>query len=83
MRYTADENGYQETREVQPNFVTIRAKGDRPAPTPAPIAPAPVRPLRPRPTQAPASNEDLIASIIAKLTPFIKDTVSNSLGKRA
>lgn len=91
VKYTAGPDGYAETREVQPNFVTIRAKGDKPAVAPAsPVAVVPAARPRPVPvapvvTEAPAaqSNEDLIAQIIAQLTPFIKSTVSSSLGSSA
>ena len=79
VKYTAGEDGYQETRTVEPNFVAIR---NAPIiPTPEPVRPKPV-PARPKPAPAPKpeSNEDLIAKIIAQLTPFIKSTVSNSLG---
>ena len=71
VRYTAnDVDGYTETRDVQENFVEIRAKPvvtqiveARPAPPPPP----------------PASNTDLVARIIAQLTPFIRETVSTTL----
>ena len=80
VRYTADDNGYSETREVQNNFLTIRAKPKkevvavqpRPAPRPAP-----------RPVAAQTGDANLVASIIATLTPFIKQTVSTSLGARS
>merc|ERR1712038_946578 len=76
VKYTAGPDGYQETRSVEANFVAIRNAPvvvDKPVVKPKP-APA-------RPTPAPATNnEDLIAKIIAQLTPFIKSTVSNSLG---
>lgn len=87
VKYTAGADGYQETREVQPNFVSIRAKVDKPAVVPAPVAvkPAPRPVVKPvvKVEPAPQSNEDLIAQIIAQLTPFIKSTVSNSLGSSA
>jgi hypothetical protein len=80
VKYTAGPDGYQETREVQENFLAIRAKGPRPV-TPAPVAvkpaPKPVVPAEPQ------SNEDLIAQIIAQLTPHIKNTVANSLSSSA
>jgi hypothetical protein len=91
VKYTAGPDGYAETREAQSNTITIRAKGDKPAVAPA-GAIAVVPAARPRPvpvapvvTEAPAaqSNEDLIAQIIAQLTPFIKSTVSSSLGSSA
>merc|ERR1711894_589966 len=74
VKYTADENGYQETRPSEPNFVAIR---NAPLPEPNPVAPAP-KPARP--AAKPQTNDDLIAKIISQLTPFIKTTVSNSLG---
>merc|ERR1712018_641576 len=78
VKYTADDNGYQETREVQQGFVSIRAKPvvevkkavvvPKPAPRPAP---APKR-----------TDSDLVARIISQLTPFIKTTVADSLGSQ-
>merc|ERR1719242_1125913 len=46
-----------------------------------PVRPAPARPVRPKPTPVVKedNSEDLIAKIIAQLTPFIKNTVSTSL----
>lgn len=76
MKYTADDDGYRETREVQEGFVSIRAKPKKEvkvaAPAPRPT-PAPRRP-------APETDSNLVARIIAQLTPFIKETVTNSLG---
>jgi len=68
VKYTADDtNGYTETREVQENFLTVRSK-----PAPAP-----------KPTQPPRRNDsDLVAKIISQLTPYIKQTVSDSLSAR-
>ena len=70
VTYTADENGYNETREVQEKFVEISEKPKRTT-TPKPTQP----PRRP----APSNDSDLVAKIIAQLTPFIKQTVSDSL----
>ena len=74
VEYIADENGYSETRKSQKNFVAIRAKPKKeiaivvaPRPTPQPRRPPP------------QSDSDLVAKIIAQLTPFIKETVNNSL----
>lgn len=77
VKYTADENGYSETRESQENFVTIRAKPKKEiaivdAPRPAPSV------LEQR-TPAPQTDSNLVANIIAQLIPFIKESVSNSL----
>merc|ERR1712001_273856 len=71
VKYTADENGYQETRSVEPNFIAIRN---------APIVekPKPVA-VRPKPAPKPSTNDDLIAKIIAQLPPHIKNTVTSSL----
>merc|ERR1712223_964984 len=81
---TADENGYQEVREIQSGFVEIRPQPARVEPVQpvAPVTPAPAP--RPRPTPAPTpapapNDDDLVAQIIAQLTPFIRDTVSSSL----
>jgi len=77
VTYTADDNGYQETRTSQPNFVSIRN---------APVVVEEPKPIAPKPAPAPApqkkdtTNDDLIARIISQLTPFIKSTVNNSLG---
>jgi len=70
VKYTADDtNGYTETREVQENFIQVRSK---PAPKPAPRpAPPPKR-----------DDSDLVAKIISQLTPYIKQTVSDSLSAR-
>ena len=86
--YTAGVDGYQEERTVQEGFIEVRA---RPAPTAAPKpvtrAPAPAPTPAPRPVRpaAPVQNndDDLVARIIAQLTPFIRDTVSNSLSSQA
>merc|ERR1711997_1146931 len=75
VTYTADDNGYQETRTSEPNFVAIRNAPIVPAPKP--VAAKPVR--KPAPAPKPQTNDDLIAKIISQLTPFIKTTVSNSL----
>jgi len=64
VTYTAGVDGYQETRSAQPNFVTIRAR--------------PV--VRPVVQEASSSDSDLVGNIINQLTPFIKGSVSSSLG---
>merc|ERR1711981_1320334 len=82
VKYTAGPDGYQETRTSEPNFVAIRNAPVIEKPEVVPPKPAPVRPkpfVKPAPAKE-ESNEDLIAKIIAQLTPFIKSTVSNSLG---
>merc|ERR1712226_673656 len=72
VKYTAnDVDGYNETREVQENFVTIKAP---------PVAPAPAYRPAPRPAPRPAAgNSDLVARIIAQLSPYIKTTVDEAL----
>ena len=78
VKYTADENGYRESREVQAGFITIRAK-----PVKAKKEVVVVTPPRPAPPPPKRNNDaDLIAKIIAQLTPFIKSSVSDSLGAR-
>ena len=63
--YQAGPDGYTEERSVQDGFVQIRARPRNPEPAPAP---------------PPQNNDsDLVARIIAQLTPFIRETVSNSL----
>jgi len=81
VKYRADENGYSETRTSEANFVAIRN-----APVvveePKPVVKVVAKP-KPAPrttTPKPQTNDDLIARIISQLTPFIKTTVSNSLG---
>jgi len=81
VKYTAnDADGYSETREIQENFVQIKSLpvaktvetnsvALRPAPRPAPPAPA-------------AGNSDLVARIISQLTPYIKTTVTETLSSR-
>ena len=80
VKYTAGVDGYQETRTSEPNFVAIR---NAPVVKIEPVEVVKPKPAPARPKPAPQkqeSNEDLIAKIIAQLTPFIKSTVSNSLG---
>ena len=87
VEYIANENGYQETRTVQDNFITLNADRNgytqpeiiQTTPKPRPVTPRPTRAPTPAPTTAPPSDDDLVAKIIAQLTPFIRDTVSNSL----
>ena len=75
MSYTAGPDGYVETRNVQPGFVTIRQQS-----TSSAVAPAPVAPVRPAVVPVAAPNDsDLVAKIISQLTPFIQQTVSSSL----
>ena len=71
VKYTAGIDGYNEVREVQEDFVTISDKSNRVKPEPKPA---------PRPPK-PESDDDLVARIIAQLTPHIKKTVSESLGQ--
>jgi len=87
VKYTAGPDGYQETRTSEANFIAIRAQPVREVVEPAPVVkPAPVQVFVPKPKPAPVvvkeeeNSEDLIAKIIAQLTPFIKNTVSSSLG---
>lgn len=80
VKYTAGPDGYQETRTSEANFVAIRAAPVKIEPVEVvKPKPAPAKP-KPAPPKKEESNEDLIAKIIAQLTPFIKSTVSNSLG---
>lgn len=81
VKYIADDNGYQETREVQANFVSIRAKPKKDFVAVTPVAVKP-QPLPVRPAPKPQSDTNLVAKIIAQLTPFIKQTVTDSLGSR-
>merc|ERR1712038_1206024 len=88
--YTAGVMGYTETRTAQPNFVEIRARPIvrtevKPAPAPAPVqkvvqqvAPVVQKVVE---QQVETQNDgDLVARIIAQLTPFIRSTVTSSLG---
>ena len=81
VRYKADENGYTETRESQANFLTTYSGSG--AFEAAPAAPKPVQPRpvysKPVVQAARPPQNDLIAQIIAQLTPFIRSTVSDSL----
>ena len=74
VKYTAGPDGYEETRTVEPNFID---NGVLPV-TPAPVKVAPT----PKPQPVKNTNDDLIAKIISQLTPFIKNTVSNSIAGR-
>merc|ERR1712001_731119 len=65
-----------EERTSEANFIAIRNAPIVPAPKPVAPKPKPAR----RPAPKPETNDDLIAKIISQLTPFIKTTVSNSLG---
>lgn len=88
VTYTAGADGYLESRKVQDNFVTIR---ERPAAATAVAAPASglintvVEQVRPAvqtvvsQASSGGNDADLVARIIAQLTPFIRDTVSSSL----
>ena len=79
VSYTAGPDGYVETRNVQPGFVTIRQQSKSSA-----VAPAPVAPVRPAVVPVAAPNDsDLVAKIISQLTPFIQQTVSSSLSSSA
>lgn len=80
VKYTADDNGYTETREVQENFVSIRVKPRKEVKVIVP-APRPAPPPR-RPAPPPKTDSNLVANIIAQLSPFIKQTVNDSLGAR-
>ena len=87
VTYVADDDGYRETRNVQESFITIRAKPKKEVTIPVIAAPRPAPRPRPAPQPQPAprpTNNDanLVANIIAQLTPFIKQTVSDSLGAR-
>merc|ERR1711973_727297 len=64
-----DVDGYTEIREVQENFITIRAK---PVVKKEVVSTAVVEAKS-------SSTSDLVATIIAQLTPFIKETVATSL----
>merc|ERR1711963_204801 len=84
VTYTADKDGYREERNVQDGFVQIRSRPVQrvqPVPTPAPTR----RPVQTTPPPPPPRNNDsdLVARIIAQLTPFIRETVSNSLNTPA
>jgi len=79
VTYTADQDGYRETRESQANFLNVRTIPVE-VEEPKPVKKV-VKVAKPAPKPAPKNeNDDLIARIISQLTPFIKDTVSNSLG---
>lgn len=84
VKYTAGPDGYLETRNVQEGFVVIRQKSNS-APALA-VTQTQVRPIAvPQQTTtltsstATTGDSDLVAKIISQLTPFIQDTVSNSL----
>merc|ERR1712110_182912 len=81
VKYTTnDVDGYSETRDVQEGFVQMRYSAGAVAPKPVAQRPAP-RPVQPAPR--PAGNNDLVAKIIAQLTPYIKTTVTDSLSARS
>ena len=76
--YTAGVDGYQETRTVEPSFVQIRAKpvSARVEQVVEKVVPA----VQTIVEKTAGSDTDLVAKIISQLTPFIKDTVTTSLG---
>ena len=83
--YRADNDGYREERNVQDGFVQIRSrpvKRVQPVPAPAPTR-RPVIQTTPPPPPPRNNDSDLVARIIAQLTPFIRETVSNSLNTPA
>ena len=91
VTYIADSNGYREERKSEANFLQIRGQ---PARAPAPVRRAPVPKPAPKPAPKPvvrkvvkakpaSDDSDLVARIIAQLTPFIRNTVSTSLGSSA
>ena len=84
MTYTAGPDGYQEERSVQENFVQIRS---RPAVAQQQVTQVEqvvqqVRPAVQTVVQQTSGNSDadLVARIISQLTPFIRETVTSSLG---
>merc|ERR1719245_1781999 len=88
VRYTADAEGYREERTEQANFVQIRSRPAVAVAQPAVVA-EPVKTIiqQAKPViqtavaqNNGASDSDLVAKIIVQLTPFIKTTVSSSLG---
>ena len=96
VTYIADENGYREERKSQANFVQIRAQPVvrvvEPAPRPAPVrrvvakpAPKPIVQAVKKVVKAETgdNDSDLVARIISQLSPFIKNTVTTSLGANA
>ena len=66
VKYTADDNGYQETREVQEGFVSIRAKPVKKVVVAQPALPKPAP--RPLPVPKRDNSVDLVAKIISQLT---------------
>ena len=86
--YIADENGYRETRKEEPGFVQIRALPQVRTEVIEPVRvvqPAPVRkvvkavPVVKKVVKQ-ENDSDLVGRIISQLTPFIRNTVSTSLG---
>jgi len=73
VKYTANDNdGYTETREIQENFVQIRVKPVKVVKTEA-VSNVQVES---------SSDNDLVARIIAQLSPFIKQTVASTLSSQ-
>jgi len=89
VTYTAGIMGYTEERDVQPNFVTIRARPAKAVVAAAPVVQKVVQQIQPAiqtvvaETAGSSADSDLVAQIIAKLSPFIKETVTSSLGAEA
>jgi len=71
VTYTAGPEGYAEQRSIEAGFVQIRN---------APVVPVQQVVERVVASNTGSSDKDLVATIISQLTPFIKNTVSTSLG---
>ena len=82
VRYTAnDVDGYTETREVQEGFIQIRGQSGATSSstaTTSQVTTTQTRPVAVRPSGG-SSSTDIVATIIAELQPFIRDTVSQTL----
>jgi len=75
VTYTAnDVDGYSETREVQENFVQIRSKPVKKEVSTSTVVEAT--------SSSSSSDSNLVARIIAQLSPFIKETVASSLNSQ-
>ena len=73
VNYSAGPGGYQETREVKPNFVTIKA---RPVRTQDQQTSRPSRPF----TSAQRPQSNIVSQIVAQIQPLVSQTVTSTVG---
>ena len=73
VNYSAGPGGYEETREVKPNFVTIRARPEK-TQTQQTVSSF-------TPPQRPQSN--IVSQIVAQIQPLVSQTVTSAVGSNS